>query len=127
MECTRSKNRGWKHLRRESEPVARCTVERLMPQLGLHGVIRSRKSKRATCPDTAAVRPADLVTRRFVATRLNQTVGIYLDSSLALALHHVGEGSASSELAGCGDDEPLSGLLSRPGPHQRTQLGQFLP
>src|SRR5215470_4940408 len=62
----------WKHLRREGEPVARCTVERLMHQLGLQGVTRSRKFKRTTCPDTGAVRPPDLVTRRFVATRPNQ-------------------------------------------------------
>jgi transposase-like protein len=52
----------WKHLRREGEPVARCTAERLMRQLGLHGVIRGRKFKRTTCPGTAAVRPPDLVT-----------------------------------------------------------------
>jgi hypothetical protein len=32
----------WKHLRREGEPVARCTVERLMRQLGLHGVELTR-------------------------------------------------------------------------------------
>ena len=43
-----------------------------MRQLGLHGVIRGSKVKRTTCPDTAAVRPADLVTRRFMATRPNQ-------------------------------------------------------
>ncbi len=43
-----------------------------MRQLGLHGVIRGRKFKTTTCPDTAAVRPPDLVTRQFVATRPNQ-------------------------------------------------------
>ena len=43
----------WKHLRREGEPVARCTVERLMRQLGLHGAIRGRKFKRTTCPAPA--------------------------------------------------------------------------
>src|SRR5262245_42136553 len=47
----------WQHLRREGEPVARCTVERLMRQLGLHGVMRGRKFKRTTRPGTAAVRP----------------------------------------------------------------------
>src|SRR5262245_17636209 len=36
----------WKQLRRDGEPVARCTVERLMRQLGLHGVVRSRKFKK---------------------------------------------------------------------------------
>src|SRR5262245_14507161 len=62
----------WQRLRREGAPGARCTVGLLMRQLGLHGVIRARKFKRTTCPDTAAVRPPDLVTRRFVATRANQ-------------------------------------------------------
>lgn len=62
----------WKQLQRAGEPVARCTVQRLMRQLGLRGVIRGRKVKRTTCPNTAAVRPPDLVTRRFVATRPNQ-------------------------------------------------------
>jgi transposase InsO family protein len=62
----------WKQLRREGEPVARCTVERLMRQLGLRGVVRGRKFKTTTRPDTTAVRPPDLITRRFVATRPNQ-------------------------------------------------------
>ena len=62
----------WKQLQRENEPVARCTVERLMRQLGLHGVRRGRKFKRTTCPTSVPVRPPDLVTRRFVATRPNQ-------------------------------------------------------
>jgi transposase InsO family protein len=62
----------WRHLQRDGEPVARCTVERLMRQLGLHGVIRGRKGKRTTCPSSATGRPPDLVTRRFVATRPNQ-------------------------------------------------------
>jgi transposase InsO family protein len=62
----------WKQLQREHEPVARCTVERLMRQLGLHGVRRGRKFKRTTCPTSAPVRLPDLVTRRFVATRPNQ-------------------------------------------------------
>jgi hypothetical protein len=50
----------WKSLRREGEPVARCTVERLMRQLGLHGVIRGRTGKRTTWPGLrggAAARP----------------------------------------------------------------------
>jgi transposase InsO family protein len=62
----------WKQLRREGEPVARCTVERLMRQLGLHGVVRGRTFKKTIRPDTTAVRPPDLVTRHFVATRPNQ-------------------------------------------------------
>ena len=62
----------WQELRREGQPVARCTVARLMRRLGLRGVVRGRKFKTTTRPDTTALRPPDLVTRRFVATRPNQ-------------------------------------------------------
>jgi hypothetical protein len=62
----------WKQLRREGHPVARCTVARLMRHAGLRGAIRGRKFKTTTCPDTAAPRPPDLVTRRFAAVRPNE-------------------------------------------------------
>ena len=62
----------WKQLRREGYPVARCTVARLMRHAGLRGAVRGRKFKTTTCPDTAAPRPPDLVTRRFAAVRPNE-------------------------------------------------------
>jgi putative transposase len=62
----------WKQLKREGQTVARCTVARLMRQLGLQGVVRGRTFKTTTIPDTAAVRPPDLVTRQFTATQPNQ-------------------------------------------------------
>jgi transposase InsO family protein len=62
----------WQQLRREGHAVARCTVQRLMRQLGLRGVVRGRRFKITTQPDTAAPRPADLVTRLFTATRPNE-------------------------------------------------------
>jgi putative transposase len=61
----------WKQLNRESIRVARCTVERLMRDLGLQGVVRGKKF-RTTIPDEAAMRPPDLVERNFVATRPNE-------------------------------------------------------
>jgi putative transposase len=61
----------WLQLRREGFPVARCTVERLMRQMGVRGVRRGKKI-RTTFPDTAAPRPADLVDRNFTASRPNQ-------------------------------------------------------
>jgi len=61
----------WRQLNREQITVARCTVERLMRSLGLQGVVRGR-SCRTTIRDDAADRPADLVNRRFTATRPNQ-------------------------------------------------------
>jgi putative transposase len=62
----------WKQLRREGIRVARCTVARLMRDLGLRGVSRGRAWKITTQSDRAAERPADLVARQFTATRPNQ-------------------------------------------------------
>jgi putative transposase len=62
----------WRQLRREGVRVARCTVERLMREMGLRGAVRGRAWKITTQSDPAAARPADLVERRFVATRPNQ-------------------------------------------------------
>ena len=61
----------WRQLNREGIKVARCTVERLMKDMGLKGVIRGRKI-RTTIPDESANRPADLVCRNFIALRPNQ-------------------------------------------------------
>jgi len=54
----------WLALNRQGIPVARCTVERLMRELGLAGARRGKKV-RTTVPGPAAARPADLVGRRF--------------------------------------------------------------
>ncbi len=61
----------WKQLNREGITVARCTVARLMRDLGLQGAVRGRKFK-TTIVDDAAARPLDLVDRDFTATRPNQ-------------------------------------------------------
>jgi putative transposase len=57
-------------LRREGFAVARCTVERLMADLGLQGVIRGKRL-RTTIGDRAAPCPLDHVNRRFHAPRPN--------------------------------------------------------
>jgi putative transposase len=54
----------WLALRREGHEVARCTIERLMAELGLAGAVRG-KVKRTTVGDPAGARPADLVQRQF--------------------------------------------------------------
>jgi putative transposase len=54
----------WLALNREGIEVARCTVERLMAELGLTGAVRGMV-KRTTVADPTAARPADLVQRRF--------------------------------------------------------------
>jgi putative transposase len=62
----------WLQLKREGFDVARCTVERLMRQMGLRGVVRGQRCKKTTTVDEAAQRPADLVKRNFKADRPNQ-------------------------------------------------------
>ena len=60
----------WRQLNREGVAVARCTVERLMADLGLQGVIRG-KSVRTTMQDKAAACPQDHVNRQFHAPAPN--------------------------------------------------------
>ncbi|TAH64354.1 MAG: IS3 family transposase [Rhodopseudomonas palustris] len=60
----------WRQLKREGFDVARCTVSRLMRQMGLQGVIRG-KSIRTTISDKAAPCPLDHVNRQFKAPRPN--------------------------------------------------------
>ena len=60
----------WAQLNREGIPVARCTVERLMRDLGLQGAVRGRP-KRTTITDESGGRPADLVDRDFTAIAPN--------------------------------------------------------
>ncbi len=62
----------WRQLEREGIGVARCTVERLMREMGLTGAVRGRKYKVTTVAGEAEKRPADLVERRFQACRPNQ-------------------------------------------------------
>jgi putative transposase len=60
----------WHQLGREGFDVARCTVERLMKDIGLQGVIRG-KPVRTTISDKAAPCPLDHVNRQFHALRPN--------------------------------------------------------
>lgn len=62
----------WKQLNREGIAVARCTVERLMGELGLQGAVRGSGFKPTTEADERADRPMDLVERNFTAERPNQ-------------------------------------------------------
>jgi putative transposase len=61
----------WWQLGRDGIGVARCTVERLMGQAGLHGVVRGKR-RRTTLADERADRPGDLVERDFTATAPNR-------------------------------------------------------
>jgi putative transposase len=60
----------WRQMVREGVPVARCTVERLMADLGLQGVVRG-KPIRTTMQDKAAPCPLDHVNRQFHAPAPN--------------------------------------------------------
>ena len=61
----------WRQMNREGIVVARCTVERLMRQLGLQGARRGKKV-RTTISDSKAPCPLDRVNRVFKAERPNQ-------------------------------------------------------
>lgn len=61
----------WRQMLREGFAVARCTVERLMADLGLHGVIRG-KSIRTTVQDKTTPCPRDHVNRVFHAPAPNR-------------------------------------------------------
>ena len=61
----------WLTLNREDVEVARCTVERLMTDLGLRGAVRG-KATTTTIADPGAARPADLVGRRFAPVAPNR-------------------------------------------------------
>jgi putative transposase len=59
----------WLVLNREGTPVARCTVERLMRDLGLEGARRGRGHRTTIAADPGAPRAADLVQRKFTPVR----------------------------------------------------------
>jgi len=61
----------WLQLVREGRKVARCTIERLMRQMGLQGATRGRRFKVTTIAE-ATHRPPDLVKRDFTASQPNQ-------------------------------------------------------
>ena len=61
----------WLALNRDGIVVARCTVERLMKQLGIKGVHRG-KVKRTTVPDGDTELPTDLVNRNFMPLAPNR-------------------------------------------------------
>ena len=62
----------WAQLNREEIRVARCTVERLMRQLGLAGASRGKAFTTTTVTNDRLDRPADLVERKFRAPAPNR-------------------------------------------------------
>ncbi len=62
----------WIQLNREHIPVAKCTVRRLMRQMGLRGATRGKAFTVTTIPDDLLARPKDLVERDFTADAPNR-------------------------------------------------------
>jgi putative transposase len=63
----------WRELNREGITVARCTVERLMGELGIAGAAARRKRPRTTIPaGPGRERPSDLLERDFTAPAPNR-------------------------------------------------------
>ena len=60
----------WHQMRWEGFGVARCTVARLMRDMGLDGAIRGKKPK-TTIPDKSQSCPLDRVNRQFKAPAPN--------------------------------------------------------
>ncbi len=61
----------WKQLLREGFVVAKCTVRRLMRQMGLRGATRGKTFTVTTIPDELLAHPRDLVERDFTADAPN--------------------------------------------------------
>jgi putative transposase len=62
----------WLTLNEQGIPVARCTVERLMGELGIGGVRSGRKRPRTMVPGDPAAGPSDLLGRCFDAPAPNR-------------------------------------------------------
>ena len=62
----------WLELNSQGVPVARCTVERLMRELGICGASPARKRPPTTLPGDPAERPSDLLERCFDAAAPNR-------------------------------------------------------
>ncbi|WP_406471837.1 IS3 family transposase [Streptomyces hirsutus] len=61
----------WRELNRQGHAVARCTVERLMRELGIQGTVRGKRVI-TTIPGGQVERAPDLVDRHFVAVAPNR-------------------------------------------------------
>jgi putative transposase len=80
MRAWKEKGRGvygarkvWRELNREGVGVARCTVERLMREMGIAGATARRKRPRTTVPaGPGHERPSDLLERDFTAPAPNR-------------------------------------------------------
>ncbi|CAN5740022.1 hypothetical protein BH23ACT12_BH23ACT12_19670 [soil metagenome] len=89
----------YKQLRREGRSVARCQVERLMAEMGIHGVQRGKRQF-TTVQDRNAARPPDLVRRNFKASRPDELWLADIERHEALLNRAVMKGHRLRALAG---------------------------
>jgi putative transposase len=66
----------WDQLNKDGVDVARCTVERLMKDLGVQRCRRGRVWVRTTLGDERLGRPADLVDRKFQGASAEPPLGL---------------------------------------------------
>jgi len=98
----------WLELNSRGIAVARCTVERLMRELGIRGASPGRKRPPTTLPGDPADRPSDLLERCFDAAAPNRrwVADItYVQDVFRLGLYRFRDGSVRpprSRLAGRG-------------------------
>jgi hypothetical protein len=131
----------WAQLNREGVRVARCSVARLMRELGLRGVVRG-KPKFTTVAADAADRPRDLVDRRFSARRPEPALGRrpdlrpHLDRLRLRRVHHrrllaydrrlaslqVASLRSRTRRAGAGDLGPVRARVARPNTKTATTV-----
>jgi transposase InsO family protein len=131
----------WIQLNREGVAVAKCTVRRLMRELGLSGATRGRVFKKTTVPDLAAARPADLVDRRFDADRPNRLwvsdltyvatwsgfvyVAFVVDAFSRMIIGWRASTSLRTDLALDALEQAIWARLEEPGGSQRPGDGRF--
>ena len=70
--CVYGARKVWRQLKRGGFIAARCTVERLMREMGLRGVVRGSGYVVTTHADEKQQRPLDLVKRELHANRPNE-------------------------------------------------------
>ncbi|MGG7569011.1 hypothetical protein [Streptomyces sirii] len=122
------RSRIHRQLRREGVHAVRCTVERLMREDDLEGVICGQR-RRTAVPEPSAPRPPALANRRFEASRPNQ---LWVAGSVGLARGGVDAADVSCSRAGiCGKRTRVIGLYTCP-PNGATvicadELGPVIP
>ena len=120
----------WLELNSQGVPVARCTVGRLMRELGIRGASPGRKRPPTTLPGDPADRPSDLLGRCFDAAapnrrRLIRAVVGDIAHRRPGGRHDArrGQQDAGDRGQGRGDAAQPRGCLSRGGARMRFPAG----